>query len=83
MSGRRGRRTNWEGITLHIGSRLYSQMRASGQATAKATPTADALMRLGRAAFHACADTDRQDKREAKSKIREVKRGHSSAAPRE
>jgi hypothetical protein len=59
---RRGRPSNWDGIVEHVGLNVYRGMQGSGQATAKCTPSRASLMRLGKAALHACSDADAQDK---------------------
>jgi hypothetical protein len=67
---KRGRQSNWDGIVERVGRTLYGRMREIAQATALCTPSRAALVRLGKAAMHACADADRQDKK----KIREVQK---------
>jgi hypothetical protein len=60
---RRGRPSNWDGIVEHVGRKLYERMREIGQATAMCTPSRESMIRLGKAAIHACADADAQDKK--------------------
>lgn len=62
---KRGRRSNWDSIVLHIGSRVWNALVETGQIAATAVngdPSVEALLRLGRATLHASAQAERNQK---------------------